>query len=134
MNVQERKQAISIFLDAKKEPTALAQSISSASVSAPAAPQENGKTFQPGQEALEGPEDKGRLLTSKDKEIIKQAIEAATSIEEIKRLQRSLDEGFVPDLKELARLRGEWTTSRLRSLELMDESTTHRQGKASSCE
>lgn len=85
--MQERKQAASLFLDANKEYTALANSISAASTSA--STETNGKTFNPG----EAEPEKGRLLTSKDKEIIKQAIEAATSIEEIKRLQRSLDEG-----------------------------------------
>ena len=87
------KQATSLFLDANKEYTALANSISAATTASTT--EQNGKTFNPGEEEPE----KGRLLTSKDKEIIKQAIEAATSIEEIKRLQRSLDEGeHVPPL------------------------------------
>jgi len=39
----------------------------------------------------------GRLMTSEEKERIRTAIANATSSEEIKRLERNLREGFVPE-------------------------------------
>jgi len=40
----------------------------------------------------------GRLMSKEDQEKVKAAIAKATSIEEVRRLERSLREGYVPDL------------------------------------
>jgi U2 small nuclear ribonucleoprotein A' len=87
---KERQQARTLFQTETGEWTPLATSISA---QVTAAPSTNGvKTFEPGMQS----EDKGRLLTADDKQRIKQAIESATSIEEVRKLQRALELGFVP--------------------------------------
>jgi len=40
----------------------------------------------------------GRLMSKEDQEKVKAAIAKATSIEEVRRLERSLREGYVPEL------------------------------------
>lgn len=40
----------------------------------------------------------GRLMSKEDQERVKAAIAKATSIEEVRRLERSLREGYLPDL------------------------------------
>jgi len=95
----ERTQAKTLFVTADHQPTPLALSISS-STNDPTPTTSN--TFTT--ESID--DDKSRLLTVTDKQVIREAIEAATSIEEIRRLQRLLDQGFVPNAKDLERLRG----------------------------
>jgi U2 small nuclear ribonucleoprotein A' len=41
----------------------------------------------------------GRLMSKEDAEKVKQAIAKATSIEEIRRLERSLREGYMPSME-----------------------------------
>ena len=41
----------------------------------------------------------GRLMSKEDQDKVKAAIAKATSIEEVRRLERSLREGFVPELE-----------------------------------
>jgi U2 small nuclear ribonucleoprotein A' len=40
----------------------------------------------------------GRLMSKEDAEKVKQAIAKATSVEEVKRLERSLREGYMPSM------------------------------------
>jgi U2 small nuclear ribonucleoprotein A' len=40
----------------------------------------------------------GRLMSKEDAEKVKQAIAKATSVEEIKRLERNLREGYMPSM------------------------------------
>lgn len=40
----------------------------------------------------------GRLMSKEDAQRVKEAIAKATSVEEIRRLERSLKEGFLPEL------------------------------------
>jgi len=40
----------------------------------------------------------GRLMSKEDQEKVRAAIAKATSIEEVRRLERSLREGYVPEL------------------------------------
>ena len=46
-----------------------------------------------------GPGKAGRLMSKEEAEKVKEAIARATSIEEIRRLERSLREGFLPDMQ-----------------------------------
>jgi hypothetical protein len=107
--VQERQQAKELFQTKSGEWTALAKSLS-AETTANGAPHANGasRTFEPGMA-----EDKGRLLTAEDKQRIRAAIESAGSIEEIRKLQRALELGFVP--VRAVRLGGLWLTRRTQS-------------------
>ncbi|KAK4052105.1 U2 snRNP complex subunit [Microbotryomycetes sp. JL201] len=108
---QERVRAQELFMSKDGTPTALATAFAEAAASnsaanAPTLVAANGvKTFEPGVEpAATGKA--GRLLTKEEKERVRQAIEGAESVEEIRRLQRMLAQGFVPtekDLKELER-------------------------------
>lgn len=41
----------------------------------------------------------GRLMSKEDVEKVKAAIASATSVEEIRRLERSLREGFLPNME-----------------------------------
>ena len=49
--------------------------------------------------AVSGPGKAGRLMSKEEAEKVKEAIARATSIEEIRRLERSLREGFLPDIQ-----------------------------------
>ncbi len=41
----------------------------------------------------------GRLMSKEDQDKVKAAIAKATSIEEVRRLERSLREGYVPEIE-----------------------------------
>ena len=41
----------------------------------------------------------GRLMSKEDQEKVKAAIAKATSIEEVRKLERSLREGYLPDME-----------------------------------
>ncbi|KAM0787954.1 hypothetical protein ACM66B_006158 [Microbotryomycetes sp. NB124-2] len=111
---KERVRARELFTTKDGSPTALATAFAEAAASnsaanAPTLVAANGvKTFEPGVELAAGATSgkAGRLLTKEEKERVRQAIEGAESVEEIRRLQRMLAQGFVPtekDLKELER-------------------------------
>jgi U2 small nuclear ribonucleoprotein A' len=76
-------------------PTSLALTISSTAASAPT----EARTFEPG--GVSRDKDKGRLLTPEEKKRVKAAIEKAGSVEEVRRLQRMLADGFIPSEKDL---------------------------------
>ncbi|GAA5863386.1 hypothetical protein JCM1840_007509 [Sporobolomyces johnsonii] len=105
---KDRDHAASLFLNPDGTPTALHTAFLAAAASGAAAPSlVNGaggaKTFEPGVEpaAAAASGKAGRLLTKEEKERVRQAIEGAESVEEIRRLQRMLAQGFVPTEKDL---------------------------------
>ncbi|KAJ8596510.1 L domain-like protein [Rhizopogon salebrosus TDB-379] len=92
---KEREAGKSLFLTAEGLPNALATTIST-TVS------KQGATAavtidEPKPAALSGRA--GRLMSKEDAEKVKQAIAKATSIEEIRRLERSLREGYMPSME-----------------------------------
>lgn len=97
--------AKSLFLTAAGEPTALSLQFTSAALATSSSfAASNGltKTFEPGFEpnvekstAANGSGKAGRLLSKEEKERVKSAIEGASSVDEIRRLQRMLAQGFV---------------------------------------
>jgi U2 small nuclear ribonucleoprotein A' len=94
----ERQSARSLYVNAEGSPTELAQSMGAQSVhiEAAATAQANGKTFEvPGTEQQK----KGKGLTEEQKQRVRKAIEKAGTLEEIQRLKRMLQDGFIPDDK-----------------------------------
>ncbi|KDR84845.1 hypothetical protein GALMADRAFT_233265 [Galerina marginata CBS 339.88] len=91
---KERAQAKSLFVTAEGLPTALATTIST-TVST-----HSTKTVLTIDEPKAAPTAgrAGRLMSKEDQEKVKAAIAKATSIEEVRRLERSLREGYVPEL------------------------------------
>ncbi|KAF5312621.1 hypothetical protein D9619_003479 [Psilocybe cf. subviscida] len=91
---KERAQAKALFVTPEGLPTALATTISTTvsthstktalTIDEPKAAPTAGKA--------------GRLMSKEDQEKVKAAIAKATSIEEVRRLERSLREGYVPEL------------------------------------
>ncbi|KAG9075592.1 U2 snRNP complex subunit [Ceratobasidium sp. UAMH 11750] len=95
---KERKTAETLFVTAEGLPTALATSIQEA-----ASAQPTGLTFTPGGEEINddrpGPKAgaAGRLMTAEERARVREAITRAGSAEEIKRLERALRDGYVPE-------------------------------------
>ncbi|KAF8202935.1 leucine-rich repeat-domain-containing protein [Pholiota molesta] len=91
---KERAQAKALFVTAEGLPTALATSISS-TVSVHAT-----KTVLTIDEpkAAQTTVKAGRLMSKEDQDKVRAAIAKATSIEEVRRLERSLREGYVPEM------------------------------------
>jgi U2 small nuclear ribonucleoprotein A' len=94
---QERKTAKSLFLTADNLPTALAETIA-ASVSARGTQttlnvDEPKPTTQPGKA--------GRLMSKEEADRVRQSIANATSIDEIRKLERSLKEGYIPEMMDV---------------------------------
>ncbi|EAU93140.1 small nuclear ribonucleoprotein polypeptide A [Coprinopsis cinerea okayama7 len=89
---KERNAAKSLFLTADKLPTALATTISTTVTTT------TGKLSLTIDEPKAAPVKAGRLMSKADQEKVKAAIAKATSIEEVRRLERSLREGYLPDL------------------------------------
>jgi U2 small nuclear ribonucleoprotein A' len=89
---KERLTAKNLFLTAEKLPTALASTIS-ATVSS-----HSTKTDITSDEPKPAPSagKAGRLMSKEDAEKVKQAIAKATSVEEVRKLERSLREGYMP--------------------------------------
>lgn len=92
----ERNHAKSLFEDPTTGlPTKLALSlVSEAATNAANAAAANALSSTGG---VNGAGSKGRLMTEEEKTRIREAIKAATSIEEIKKLDRMLAEGRVPE-------------------------------------
>ncbi|KAF5377612.1 hypothetical protein D9615_005125 [Tricholomella constricta] len=92
---KERQHAKALFLTADNLPTALATTIST-TVTTPST-----KSLltldEPKLAALPGKA--GRLMSKEDQEKVKAAIAKATSVEEIRKLERSLREGYLPELE-----------------------------------
>lgn len=98
---QDREHANSLFLTAASEPTPLHQQFISLVQTGRVAPSLTSKTFEPGVEQAEttttgaGAGNAGRLLSKEEKDRVRTAIEKAESVEEIRRLQRMLAQGFM---------------------------------------
>ncbi|KAG9223110.1 U2 snRNP complex subunit [Pleurotus ostreatus] len=92
---KERKTAKTLFLTADNLPTALATTLSTTvsthsskttlTIDEPKAAMQTGKA--------------GRLMSKEDAEKVKAAIAKATSVEEIRKLERSLREGYMPEME-----------------------------------
>ncbi|TFK41301.1 leucine-rich repeat-domain-containing protein [Crucibulum laeve] len=92
---KERKTGKSLFVTADNLPTALATTITTTvsthstktvlTIDEPKVTSASGKA--------------GRLMSKEDQEKVKAAIAQATSMEEIRRLERSLREGYMPDME-----------------------------------
>ncbi|KAJ7102290.1 leucine-rich repeat-domain-containing protein [Mycena belliarum] len=91
---KERQAAKALFLTAESLPTALATTLSTtvSSQSTKAVI----TTDEPKAAPLIGKA--GRLMSKEDAEKVKAAIAKATSMEEVKRLERSLREGYMPEI------------------------------------
>ncbi|KDN51504.1 hypothetical protein RSAG8_00049, partial [Rhizoctonia solani AG-8 WAC10335] len=96
---KERKSCKSLFVTAEGLPTALATSIEESATAQP-----TGLTFTPGGEEVkvdDRPGQKagaaGRLMTAEERARVREAIANASSAEEIKRLERALRDGYVPE-------------------------------------
>jgi U2 small nuclear ribonucleoprotein A' len=90
---QERQNAKSLFLTADNLPTQLATTLST-TVST------HSKTAVTMDEpkAVVAPGKAGRLMSKEDAQRVKEAIAKATSAEEVRRLERSLKEGYMPGM------------------------------------
>lgn len=94
---KERKSAKTLFLTPDSLPTALATSLTAAK----AAPTKAATTTEeepsgPSGAALGGGK-AGRLMTAEERERVKAAILKATSAEDVRRLEKTLREGWVPE-------------------------------------
>lgn len=108
MKQKERDHARSLFVDAEDVPTELARSMGAAQANGAAngngqAPRS--RTFEPGGAQLEGAK-VGKGLTDEQKQRVRKAIEKAGTLEEIQRLKRMLQDGFLPDEKTAKALMG----------------------------
>ena len=91
---QERQAGKTLFLTADGLLTQLATTISttvSTHHNAPVTTDEPKPVIAPGKA--------GRLMSKADQQRVREAIAKATSVEEIRRLERSLKEGFLPDME-----------------------------------
>ncbi|KAJ3555859.1 hypothetical protein NP233_g12106 [Leucocoprinus birnbaumii] len=94
---KERKAGKTLFLTAEGVPNTLATTLST-TVSSNA-----GKTVLTIDEPKAAPVSfkAGRLMSKEDQERVKAAIAQATSMEEIRRLERSLREGYLPEMESI---------------------------------
>lgn len=92
---QERTTAKSLFTTADGVPNALAEK-TAATVST-AASRAAVTTDEPKAAATAGKA--GRLMSKEEQARVKEAIAKATSVEEIRKLERQLKEGFLPDME-----------------------------------
>jgi len=92
---KEHKAAKSLFLTAEKLPTGLATTIA-ATVSTQSTKVAI-TTDEPRPTPLVG--SAGRLMSNEDQERVKAAIAKATSIEEVRKLERNLREGYMPEME-----------------------------------
>ncbi|GAA5873594.1 hypothetical protein JCM16303_001173 [Sporobolomyces ruberrimus] len=102
---KDREQANALFLTSDSQPTPLHQQFLSSVQTGRVAPSLSSKTFEPGVEQADTTTasngNAGRLLSKEEKERVRTAIERAESVEEIRRLQRMLAQGFIPSEKDL---------------------------------
>ncbi|KAF6766084.1 leucine-rich repeat-domain-containing protein [Ephemerocybe angulata] len=91
---KERAAAKALFMTAEQKETALATSII-ANVSTRAA--KPALTIDEPKASMSGKA--GRLLSKEEQDRVKAAIAKATSMEEVRRLERALKEGYVPELE-----------------------------------
>lgn len=91
---QERETAKSLFMTPEKLPTALATSIST-TVSKHSSKALVTDEPRPAAQSVKA----GRLMSKEDAEKVKAAIAKATTVEEIRKLERSLREGYMPEME-----------------------------------
>ncbi|KXN83619.1 U2 small nuclear ribonucleoprotein A' [Leucoagaricus sp. SymC.cos] len=94
---KERKAGKALFLTAEGVPNALATTLSttvSSSAGKPVLTIDEPKAAPVSAKA-------GRLMSKEDQERVKAAIAKATSMEEIRRLERSLRDGFLPEMESI---------------------------------
>ncbi|KAF9229536.1 L domain-like protein [Gyrodon lividus] len=96
---KERQTGKTMFLTAEGLPTALATTVAT-TVSKHGAKTTSITTDEPKPAPLAGMA--GRLMSKEEAEKVKQAIAMATSIEDIRRLERSLKEGYMPSMEAVA--------------------------------
>ena len=89
---QERQSAKSLFLTADNLPTALATTISTT-----ASTKSTNTAITTDEPKLAPVVKAGRLMSKEEADRVKKAIAAATSVEEIRKLERSLREGYIPE-------------------------------------
>jgi len=92
---KERAQAKALFVTAEGLPTALATTIST-TVSAHSAA---ATLTMDEPKAAPIPGKAGRLMSKEDQEKVKAAIAKASSIEEVRKLERNLREGYLPEME-----------------------------------
>lgn len=93
---KERKSAKTLFLTPDNLPTALATSLTAAK----AVPSKGAATTEEepaGPGAALGAGKAGRMMTAEERERVKAAILKATTAEEVRRLEKTLREGWVPE-------------------------------------
>ncbi|KAF9458359.1 leucine-rich repeat-domain-containing protein [Collybia nuda] len=92
---KERQTAKALFLTAEKLPTALSTTLSTTVSS------QSTKAVLTSDEPRPAPLSgkAGRLMSKEDQEKVRAAIAKATSVEEIRKLERSLREGYMPELE-----------------------------------
>ncbi|KAJ7356992.1 leucine-rich repeat-domain-containing protein [Mycena olivaceomarginata] len=90
---KERQAAKALFVTAEGLPTALATTLSTTVSTSKALVTSDEPKLAP----VAGKA--GRLMSKEDAEKVKAAIAKATSIEEVRRLERSLREGYVPEME-----------------------------------
>lgn len=97
VKLAERQAAADLFFDAAAAaPTPLAVQLSSTEPGAIAAAAADDKTFIPGEiTAVQG----GKVMTEEERARVRKAIEDAESVDEVRRLQRMLEQGFLPTAK-----------------------------------
>ncbi|KAG8892130.1 U2 snRNP complex subunit [Tulasnella sp. 417] len=93
---KERKSAKALFLTPDNLPTALATSLTAAKAAPTKAATTEEEPAGPSGAAL-GAGKAGRLMTAEERERVKAAILKATSAEEVRRLEKTLREGWVPE-------------------------------------
>ncbi|GAA5844899.1 hypothetical protein JCM9279_000036 [Rhodotorula babjevae] len=109
VTLRDRQHAKALFETPAGDPTDLHTAFLAAAAqgalgAAPSlVPTAGARTFEPGVEPTEAAAagKAGRLLTRDEKDRVRKAIEGAESVEEIRRLQRMLAQGFVPTEKDL---------------------------------
>ncbi|PCH33361.1 L domain-like protein [Wolfiporia cocos MD-104 SS10] len=92
---KERQAAKTLFLTADGLPTQLATTLSTTVTTHSSKPPVLSDEPKPAPAAGKA----GRLMSKEEAQRVREAIARATSIEEIRRLERSLKEGFLPDMQ-----------------------------------
>lgn len=95
LHLQERQTAKQLFLTADGLPTQLSTTLSTTVTSHAAKQALNTDEPRP----VVTPGKAGRLMSKEEADKVKEAIAKATSVEEIRRLERSLKEGFMPSME-----------------------------------
>jgi len=94
---KDRKTATELFYDpVSKSGTAIAQALSIAEATEGEPSEDSTMISSTRSTQKVEPGQSGRTLTAEERERIKRSIEEATSVEEVRRLKRMLEQGFIP--------------------------------------